>query len=295
MLRRWIGIGFVLAGLVLSSCGESVIAGVDDGAYRALVPTTEQFAVDNARDIPGGFTVLRDAGINEVDLRVAGDEVTFRLDGADAVTRQVLDRLELTNREGSGPFKGKTEVLVLGDDALVLGELSIAEPVIWPGTFDESPVITVKPRDPEERGLGVSCGSNESCLLLSAGVDPIGRYENVNDPQLGESPIALIEVAGDFVEFTLRTGQQVRASRADESSTPACGLSETLLWDVPAEIDLAMEDPVLIHTLCPSTPGAATQLTIMERAEIPLLAPLGSATDGEWCFPDVDCLWFLPI
>lgn len=56
-----------------------------------------------------------------------------------------------------------------------------------------------------------------------------------------------------------------------------------------------MDDPVLIHTVCPSTPGSATQLTIMERAEIPLLAPLGTASDGEWCVPDLDCLWFLPI
>ena len=295
MLRLWIGIGFFLVGLGLSACGGAVVYQVDNGTYRALVPSSDQLAVGNAQDIPGGFAVLRDSGIDGIELRIDGDEVSFLLDGIAAVTRQVVDRLELTDSEGSGPFKGRKEILVLGDGALVLGELSIAEPVIWPGSFDESPVITVKARDTEERGPVVSCRSDESCLLLSAGVDPIGRYENVNDPQLGESPITSIEVAGDFVEFTLRSGQQVRASRGDESFTGACGLSETPLWDVPAEIDLAMEDPILIHTVCPSTPGGSIQLTIMERAEIPLLAPLGSAGDGDWCIPDFDCLWFAPI
>ena len=93
--------------------------------------------------------------------------------------------------------------------------------------------------------------------------------------------MASIEVAGNFVEFNLRTGQPAEPSEATSHSL-ARAVCPIPLWDVPAEIDLAMDDPVLIHTVCPSTPGSATQLTIMERAEIPLLAPLGTASDGEW-------------
>ena len=294
-MLSWKSTTVILAGFVLSACGGAVVAQVDTGTYQALVPSIDQFAVANARDIPGGFAILRNTGIDRIEMRIDGGEVTFRVDGTDASTRQVVDRLELTDSDGSGPFKGKREVLVLGKETLVLGELSIAEPVIWPGTFDESPVITLKPRNPEERGRVVSCRADENCLLLSSGVDPIGRYENSYDPQLGMSPIASIEVTGEFIEFQLRTGQPIRTSRREESFTRACGLSETLLWDVPAEIDLAMDDPVLIHTVCPSQPGTATQLTIMERADIPVLAPFGIATDGEWCIVDLDCLWFLPI
>jgi hypothetical protein len=280
--------------LAASGCGESVIGGVNDGVYRARVPSREQFAGDVADDIPGGFAALRAAEIDQVELRIDGDDVTFTLDGTDTAIRRIVERLEVTDREGSGPFKGRKEVLVLRDDALFLGGLLIDEPVIWPGSFEGSPVVTVKPRDPEERGPDVSCAADESCLLLSSGADPTGHYANANDPALEESPVASIQVADEFVEFTLGTGQKVRTSRNDESSTPACGLSETLLWDVPAEIDLAMDDPVLVNTVCPSTPGAALQLVIMERAEIPVLAPLGTTTDGEWCTAGLDCLWFVP-
>jgi hypothetical protein len=271
-----------------------VVYEVDDGVYGALVPSDEQFAADSAPGIPGGFALLREGGINLVELAVEGDEVTFRLDGEDVVTRNVVDHLIVRDREGSGPFKAEKELLVLGNDPLVLGGLSITEPVVWPGSFEGSPVITVKPRDPEERGPGVSCRAEEMCLLLSSGVDPTGRYEDANNPELNENPVASIRVSDDFVEFTLDTGQQVRISRSDESLTRACGLSETSLWEVPAEVDLAMDDPVLIHTLCPSSPGGAIQLIIIERAEIPALAPLGTETDEEWCSAGPDCLWFAP-
>jgi len=268
---------------------------VDEGVYSTLVPSPEQFAVDVARDIPGGFAELRDAGIDQVELHVAGDEVTFRLYGTEAFTRQVVDRLEVTDSEGSGPFKAKKQVLILGNEDLVLGGLIIGRPAIWPGSFDESPVITLKPHDPEERGPGVSCGPDELCLLLTSGADPIGRYEKANNPEFGESSVASIQVAGEFIEFTLDAGQLVRMSRDGESSTRACGLSETEVWDVPSDIGLAMDDPVLVDTLRPSTPGGAINLTIIERANIPVLALLGAATDGDWCMAGPDCLWFAPI
>jgi hypothetical protein len=293
-VRKRAGLALVLLSLVISACGGPLVYEVDDGVYGALVPSAEQFAADSARGVPGGFALLRETGSNLVELSLEGDEVTFRLDGEDVVTRSVVDHLIVRDREGSGPFKAEKEVLVLGDDPLVLGGLSINEPVVWPGSFVGSPVITVKPRDPEERGPGVSCRADEMCLLLSSGVDPTGRYEDANNPELNENPIASIQVSDDFVEFTLDTGQQVRISTSEESLTTACGLSETSVWDVPTEIDLAMDDPVLIHTVCPSFPGSSIQLIIIERAEIPALAPLGAGTDGEWCSAGPDCLWFAP-
>jgi hypothetical protein len=285
----------VSLGVVAVACAGPVIGRVGDGTYRALVPSSEQFAADAAADIPGGFVVLRDAEIDEVEVSITGDDVTFRLNGVDAVTLRVMDRIEVRDSEGSGPFKAEKEVLVLGDAALVLGELIIVDPAVWPGSFEESPVVTIKPWNLDERGPGVSCGADEDCLLLSSGVDPTGRYENANDPSLDESPVASIEVADQFVEFTLDTGQQFRTSRESESSTRTCGLSATAEWDVPIEVGLGMADPVLVHTLCPSNPGAAIRLVIMERTEIPVLAPLSTASDGEWCRAGPACLWFVPI
>lgn len=293
-MRRRAGLALALLSLVVSACGRPVVYEVEDGVYRALVPSAEQFDDDGVRGIPGGFASLREAGINLVELTLEGDDVTFRLDGKDVVTRKVVDHLIVRDREGSGPFKAEKELLVLGNEPLVLGALSITEPVVWPGSFEGSPVITVKSRDPEERGPGVSCRADEQCLLLSSGVDPTGRYEDANNPELNENPIASIRVSDDSVEFTLDTGQQVRISRSGESLTGACGLSETAVWDVPAEVDLAMHDPVLIHTVCPSSPGGAIQLIVMPRAQIPALAPLGAGTDGDWCSAGPDCLWFAP-
>lgn len=177
--------------LTLGSCGGSAGIGVADGTYRTLVPTAEQYAADVDDDIPGGFTPLRADGVDEVELLVNGDQVTFRLDGGAPVTRDVEEHRGIRNSEGSGPFKGAKEVLVLGDAPLVLGQLTIEEPVIWPGSFEGSPVVTVEPADPDDRGPGVSCRADENCLLLSS------------------------------------------------------------------------DDAVLVHTLCPTAPGGAIQLLIM--------------------------------
>ena len=78
------------------------------------------------------------------------------------------------------------------------------------------------------------------------------------------------------------------------STTQACGLSENPVWDLPSELGLPIDDPVLIHTLCPSTPGSAIELVIMGRADIPVLAPLTEAREGDWCTPATDCLVFVP-
>lgn len=291
-LRVRTGVTLALLGLAMSSCG-AVVGSVDDAAYRALVPTSEQVAADTAHDLPGGFAILRDAGINTLELAVQGDEVTVRLDDTAVATRRIEERLIVVDAEGSGPFKAQKEVLVLGSDPLVLGALSIENPVIWPGSFEESAVITVKPYDPNERGPGVSCRADERCLLLSLGVSPNGGYEDANNPELNENPIATIEIAATLIEFTLDTGQLITISRDSESSTQGCGLAETLVWDVPSEVGLDFDDPVLVQTACPSNPGDAT-LAILERADLPVLAPLGPELGGEWCRPGPNCLWFVP-
>ena len=98
----------------------------------------------------------------------------------------------------------------------------------------------------------------------------------------------------ESIDITLDSGDHVTISASDGSVTHACGLSENRVWDLPAEIGLAIDDPVLVHTLCPSTPGAAIQLVIMDRSAIPLLAPLTEAREGDWCTPSPDCLLFVP-
>ncbi|MGC2240500.1 MAG: hypothetical protein WA726_06645, partial [Acidimicrobiia bacterium] len=257
------------------------------------VPTTEQLATAAAKDIPGGFLLLRSSDIDRLEVTVNGDEVELSADDHEVMTRTVTDRLRVRDAEGSGPFKGEKEVLVLGKDPLVIGSLTITDPVIWPGSFEDSPVITIKSRNDQERGPGVSCLASETCLLLTSGADPLGRYEDANNPQLGENPIATIAVLASSIEFTLDSGQVVDVSRSGEGSTDACGLSESATWDVPATVGLAMVDPVLVYAACPTTPGD-TRLVIMNRDDIPVLAPLGAESGGEWCSPASDCLLFVP-
>lgn len=283
-----------MVSLTLGACGGATAPGVTDGTYRALVPTAEQFTVGSSDDIPGGFAPLRDDGIDEVEVLVMDDQATFRLDGDAPITREVSERRTVRDSEGSGPFKGTKEVLVLGAEPLVLGGLTIEEPVIWPGSFENSPVITLKPADPDERGPVVSCRANESCLLLSADVDPTGTYEDADDPALGQNPVSSIKITDDIVELRLDTGGYLRVDRAARSSTRACGLAETSVWSMPAEISRAMDDPVLVHTLCPSAPGGAIQLVIMNRTDIPLLAPLDPTSEDDWCATRAPCLRFAP-
>lgn len=289
-----VGYAVVVVSLVASACTGPVVVHVEGGRFDALVPSAEQFTLDTARGIPGGFAALREGGVDRVTMVYEDDTVVFRLDGGTVATRRVTDRVEVRDSEGSGPFKGAKQVLALGGDALVLGGLTIREPVIWPGSFAGSPAITVKSHDREERGPAVSCDATESCLVLSSGVDPDGRYEDANDPARDENPVAFIEVSGEFVEYTLDNGKRVRAGRGRASGARACGLSETALWDVPAEVAPAMTDPVLAVTACPTTPGD-TLLVIIERAEIPVLAPLDPGHAGQWCSPGPTCWRFAPI
>ena len=280
--------------LLAAACG-AVVVDVQTGSYTALVPSAEQLESSAGQELPGGFAALRTAGVDTVELQIDNEEVTFLLDGSVAATRQITDRVQITDSEGSGPFKAEKEILVLGAAPLLLAGLTIAEPVVWPGSFDESPVVTLKGKDASERGPTVSCGPDESCLLLSSGVSPIGSYEDSNNPELGQNPIATIEVAEEAIEFLLDDGQVVSVDTATgRTSTRGCGLAETSVWDVPEAVQLSMQDPVLIHTVCPSTPGEPIQLVIMERREVPLLVPFETAGDGSWCAASSTCLWFAP-
>lgn len=284
---------FMIVGLT-AGCGTAAVNQVADGTYQSLIPSSEQISQDVDGALPGGVNQLRSDSANRVEVEINREQVTFRLDGVDAATLNIIDRVDITDSEGSGPFKAKKQILILGDSPLVLRGLVISEPVIWPGSFEASPVITVKTRNDDERGPGVSCRADELCLLLSAGTDPAGVYADANNPELGENPIDSISIDGETVNLKLDSGDQVTISASEESSTQACGLVETPTWDLPAELGLAIGDPVLVQTLCPSTPGAAIQLIIMDRAAIPLLAPLTEAREGDWCKPAPDCLVFVP-
>lgn len=276
-----------------AACSGPLVGSVSDATYRAIVPTTAQFATEAAKDIPGGFALLRISGVDDITVTVAGSEITLAADGSEVTTRSITERLRVTDAEGSGPFKGQKEVLVLGLTPLVIGGLTITDPVMWPGSFENSPVITIKARNDQDRGPGVSCTATEMCLLLTSGVDPIGGYEDANDPALNQNPIATIEISATSIAFTLDSGQVVDMSRDSETTTNACGLSETAVWDVPDAIGLDIGEPVLVHAACPTTPGD-TRLIIVSRGDIPILAPLGPESGGEWCKPSGDCLLFVP-
>ena len=225
--------------------------------------------------------------------------MTFELDGETAATRTVVERRDIKDREGSGPFKAETQVLALGEDPLVLGSLRISEPVIWyAGGYESTWVVAIKPWNPDERGPTVQCAAaDEQCLELPVGEtlvgDPIGEYVDMNRPDSTENPLTGIRVTATDIVFVLDTGKEVRISRDHEFLVRACALRESAVWPVPAEVGVALDDPVLAETNCPLPYGEAPSLTMMERAALPVLAPLAPERAGEWCQPGPDCLWFI--
>ncbi len=289
----------LLLGVGTVGCGRPYLHAVDDGVYGALVPTTEQWADEGSKGIPGGFAALSADGVERVVVRIEGETVTFELDGEGAVTRKVVQRRDVQDREGSGPFKADTQALALGDEPLVLGSLRVSDPVIWyAGGYDSTKVVAIKPWDPDERGPIVQCAAaDEQCLELPVGEmlvgDPIGEYTDMNEPGAAQNPVTDIRVTATGVVYTLDSGQEVRSSREEESLIRACALWESAVWPVPAEVGLAFEDPVLLETSCPLPPGEAPSLTVMERAALPVLAPLEPQWGGSWCQPGPDCLWFI--
>lgn len=287
----------VLAALTALTAGCSAsVSTVDRTAYAALVPTAGQLRSDAGGDVPGGFAALRDGDADRVDLRLDGDTVTFALDGVEAASRQVKERREVSDLEGSGPFRAKQEVLVLGEEPLVLGGLTIDAPVIWPGGFAGSPV-TLKPDDPDERGPVAQCRSDEVCLVLPVAAaldpDPSGSYVDSNPPDLTTNPISSIRVDDEVVDYVLSSGETVTADRTGETRIRACGVSESFLWTVPDELGLDLDDPVLAQTGCPLPAGEPPSVTVLERADLPVLARLAQDRGGWWCEPGPGCLWFI--
>ena len=294
----WGAAAVLLLGQGAASCGPYLHA-VDDGVYGALVPTTEQWADERSEAIPGGFAALSADGAERVVVRIEGDTVTFELNGEIAVTRTVVERRDIQDSEGSGPFKAETQVLALGEEPLVLGSLRVSDPVIWyAGGYDSTKVIAIKPTDPEERGPIVQCAAaDEQCLELPVGDtlvgDPIGEYTDMNQPGSEQNPLTSIRVTATDVVYTLDTGEEVRSNREEESRVRACALWESAVWPVPTEVGVAFNDPVLVETSCPLPYGEAPSLTVMERAALPALAPLAPKWGGVWCQPGPDCLWFI--
>ncbi|MCH8571116.1 hypothetical protein LSI54_07050 [Nesterenkonia sp. AY15] len=295
----WTAAAVLLLGAGSVGCGRPYLHAVDDGVYGALLPRTEQWAEEGSEGIPGGYAALSADGAERVVLRIEDDTVTFELDGESAVTRQVVQRRDIQDSEGSGPFKADSQALALGDEPLVLGSLTISDPVIWyAGGYDSTEVVAIKPWDPEERGPIVQCAAaDEQCLALPVGEslvgDPIGDYTDMTRPGAAENPVTGIRVTATDIVYTLDTGQEVRSSRAEETLIQACALWKSAVWPVPAEIGLSFDEPVLVETSCPLPSGEAPRLTVMERASLPVLAPLEPHRAGQWCQPGPDCLWFV--
>ena len=294
----WGAAAVLLVGAGAAGCAPYLHA-VDEGVYGALVPTTEQWADARSQEIPGGFAALSADGTGRVVVRIDGDTVTFELDREAAVTRAVVARRDIQDREGSGPFKAETQALALGKDPLVLGSLVVTDPVIWfAGGYEGTGVIAIKPWDARERGPIAQCtAADEQCLELPVGEvlvgDPIGDYTDMVDPGAAENPVSSIRVTATDVVYTLLTGQEVRTSREQETLVRACALTQSAVWSVPAEVGVAVDDPVLVETSCPLPSGEAPSLTVMARAALPVLAPLAPQHGGQWCEPGPDCLWFL--
>ena len=291
----------LLLGMAVAGCGGPYVHAVDDGVYGALVPTPEQWADKNSPAIPGGFAALSADGIERVVVSIDGDTVAFEVDGQTAATRTVTERRNIQDGEGSGPFKAETQALALGAEPLMLGSLVIADPVIWSsGGYDRTGMIAIKPWDSGERGPIVQCtAADDQCLELPAGGalvgDPIGDYADMNDPATAENPLSGIRITATDIVYTLDTGEEVRSSREGESLIRACALWESAVWPVPAEVGVAFDDPVLVETHCPLPSGEAPTLTVMERASLPILAPLAPNWGGQWCRPGPGCLWFLDV
>jgi hypothetical protein len=294
----WGAAALLLLGAGAAGCSPYLHA-VDDGVYGALVPTTEQWADERSEEIPGGFAALRADGAERVVVGIKGDTVTFELDGETAVTRAVVGRRNIQDSEGSGPFKAEAQALALGEEPLVLGSLRVSDPVIWYAAgYESTEVVAIKPWDPEERGPIVQCvAADKQCLELPVGEtlvgDPIGDYTDMNNPGAAENPLTGVRVTATDIVYRLDTGKEVRSSRQEEFLVRACALWESAVWPVPTEVGVAFDDPVLVETSCPLPSGDAPSLTVMERAALPVLAPLVPQRGGEWCQPGPDCLWFI--
>lgn len=280
-----IRLGCVLGALVvvLAACVEdTIVTEVDPGDYAARVPTSEQLTAPGAAALAGSFGDLREAGIDRLELEVADDEVRIAIDGETVATRAIAEREQALAQEGNEAFLARIEAVVLrlGGGPLEVGGASFDQPAVVPGRATGTALVALRSWG-GETPIDLGCRGIEPCLLATSGSSPSGSYESTA-PDDAAAPVTEIEVRGDDLALRLPSGTSVDATRPadpERATTAACGITETAIWEVPGEAGVDMDDPVVVDTTCLGD-AAGSYLTLMERADIPLLAPWGSPV---WC------------
>lgn len=268
--------------LALASCADdTIVAEVDPGTYAARVPTSDQLAADTGA-VPASFGDLRASGIDHLEVEVDGDEVRIAVDGGTVATRAVSERVRALADEGDEAFRSRIEAVILRLDGgpLEIGGVSFDQPAVVPGRATGTALVALRSWG-GETPVDLGCLYTAPCLLATRGSPPSGSYESAA-PDDAAGPVTAIEVRGEDLDLRLASGASVEATRpadSERATTPACGITETAIWEVPGEAGLDMEDPVVVDTSCLGD-TAGSHLTIMERADIPVLAPWGNPV---WC------------
>lgn len=269
--------------LALASCGDdTIVAEVDPGTYAARVPTSEQLAAPGAGALPASFGDLREAGADSIEIQVGDDEVRVSVDGETVATRTVSERVQVLAQEGDEAFLSRIEAVIVRLDGgpLEVGGASFDQPAIVPGRAAGTAEVALRSWGDGDR-VDLGCPGTEPCLLATAGSPPSGSYESTAPDDVAD-PVTSIEVRGEALVLRLASGDSVEATRPDDprqATTAACGITETAIWEVPGEAGLGMDDPVVVDTSCLGE-AAGSHLTIMERDDIPVLAPWGNPV---WC------------
>ncbi len=272
-----------VAVLGLTSCGgDTIIAEVDPGTYAARVPTSEQLTATGAAALPGSLGDLREAGIDRLEVEVADDEVRIAIDGETVATRAIAEREQALAQEGDEAFQSRIEAVILrlGGGALEIGGASFDQPAVVPGRATGTALVALRSWG-GETPIDLGCRGIEPCLLATSGSPPSGSYESTA-PDDAAGPVTSIEVSGEDLVLRLASGDSVEATRPNDperATTAACGITETAIWEVPGEAGLDMDDPVVVDTSCLGD-AAGSYLTLLERADIPVLAPWGNPV---WC------------
>lgn len=283
MRARLLSSLLVVVAVILGSCGEdTLVARVEAGTYTARVPTEDQLADPGADALPGAFMELRRAGVDHVEITVGENEVEISADGAIVASRSVEETVQLLAQEPTSAFQSRIEAefVRLAGEPLEMPGLTIARPSVSPARANDPSVIALRAfeRTPP---VDLGCLDAGECLLATTGISPAGEYRSVPEGT-SESPVTSIAVVGDTLELRLASGETVTAVRPDdpdEATTPACGITETAMWEVPDETGLGMDDPVVVHTSCLGV-ASGSYLTLIERSDIPVLAPWGNPV---WC------------
>jgi hypothetical protein len=269
--------------IALTACGaDTIVTEVEPGTYTARVPTSDQLAAPGAGALPGSFADLREAGVDRLEVEVADDEVSIAIDGETVATRAIAERVQALAQEGDEAFQSRIEAVVLrlGGGALEIGGASFDQPAVVPGRATGSALVALRSWG-GETPVALGCLYTTPCLLATTGSEPSGSYESTA-PEDAAAPVTEIEVRGEDLELRLASGTSVEATRPadpERATTAACGITVTAIWEVPDEAGLGMDDPVVVDTSCLGE-AAGSYLTLMERADIPVLASWGNPV---WC------------